>query len=570
MATITSNAPSSSRSVSLDVWETGNYNAANSTREYGWRMYGSGGTSTSWVTSGNFRAYVGGNCVVWSDGRISLYNGTTIGQGTVWVQHNNDGSKYVDMSCEAGIYTVAINAWASGGFWGSTVPRYANITTHYINNIGINRVGVSWGTDVGVDWLQYSLNGGGWTDTSGNPYYVGGLAPNTAYNIRTRVRRTDSGLWTESGYLYFTTYNNGIVTGANDFNDEQNGYMTFTNAYGGNVSALDAGLYWNGSEALSGYRAMNKSGGDYTFSLTAAERDAIQERMKNVNTMDIIYYLRTQWNGGTWYSTATKKITISNAKPVMGGFDFEDTNATTKALTGSAKKIIKGKSNLRVYNITATTLKKATKKTVIVDGVGAAWSDTYEKTLNGYAKGTISVAMTDSRDNPADAMTKAFDAFVEYFDITKGEYSALRGSNGVGEDVRVIAKGTWFNATFGSVVNALTATYRYKKAGTSTWTTGATSLTITKSGNNFTVDMNLKGDVTGGFNVSDSFDLELIFTDKLSTMTFAYTILSGTPAIAIFGSRIALCGKYDESKPDQKVQINGGLNIDGNKMIWYE
>ena len=68
MAVITTNAYES-RSLSLDVWETGNYSAANSTREYGWKLYGSG-SGSGYQTSGNFKGIVGGNQVYFSSTRI--------------------------------------------------------------------------------------------------------------------------------------------------------------------------------------------------------------------------------------------------------------------------------------------------------------------------------------------------------------------------------------------------------------------------------------------------------------------------------------------------------------------
>ena len=63
-----------------------------------------------------------------------------------------------------------------------------------------------WNADSSIDYVQYSLNGGAWVDSSGHSVSVYGLASGTDYNIRIRIRRADSGLWTESGYLYFSTF----------------------------------------------------------------------------------------------------------------------------------------------------------------------------------------------------------------------------------------------------------------------------------------------------------------------------------------------------------------------------
>ncbi len=349
------------------------------------------------------------------------------------------------------------------------------------------------------------------------------------------------------------------ITGANDFNDEQNGYMTYNNAAGNAVDQLVGALYWNGSEALSGYRDVGKTNNNYTFNLSESERNAIRSRMANTNgPMNITYYLRTLIGGNYYYSSITKNIYITNANPTMGDFKFQDVNSVTKALTGNDSIIVKGKSNVRIYEITANAFKYATKKNVIVDGVSATWSDTYEKTINGYDKNNIGVAMSDSRGNTTSIMTKTIEAakFKEYFNITKTEQSATRGNNGVGEATTFVCKGTWFNASFGAQVNTLAATYRYRKSGTSSWTTGTTAITVSKTGNNFTINQILKGDTAGGFNIENVYEVEIILTDKLSSATFALMLIAGSPAIAILGNQVCLGGKLNESS-SAKVQVKG-------------
>lgn len=102
--------------------------------------------------------------------------------------------------------TVLGNISDSGTHTVSSIPRYANFTEHYVSSYSSSSVTIRWNADSSIDWVQYSLNGGAWTDTSGLAYTISGLSSGTNYNIRTRIRRSDSGLWTESGYLYFTTF----------------------------------------------------------------------------------------------------------------------------------------------------------------------------------------------------------------------------------------------------------------------------------------------------------------------------------------------------------------------------
>lgn len=142
-----------------------------------------------------------------------------IASGTLPVTHENDGSKsiWVGASISAtGGYGVSASIGTT--FELNKIPRYANFTEHYISSTGLNSISVRWNADSGCDWLQYSLNGGNWADISGHPVYtIRGLSPNKQYSIRTRIRRSDSQLWTESGYIYGTTKDIARISSLPDF-----------------------------------------------------------------------------------------------------------------------------------------------------------------------------------------------------------------------------------------------------------------------------------------------------------------------------------------------------------------
>lgn len=167
MATITTNAYSN-RSLSLDVWETGNVDIAGNRREYGYKAYGSG-SYTGYVMSGNFYVSIGGVQVYHSSTRIQLWQGTVVCQGTIWLNHNNDGSKWVDMYCEAGIYNNAVNCRASGGFNATTVPRQANLTGATDFNDESNPT-ITYNNPAGNSVTELKA---GIYDTAGSVSYVG-------------------------------------------------------------------------------------------------------------------------------------------------------------------------------------------------------------------------------------------------------------------------------------------------------------------------------------------------------------------------------------------------------------
>lgn len=133
------------------------------------------------------------------------------GERTITITHNANGtysaSKSGSFTCTAGSSNYSLSSGsASVTVAPATIPRYANFTQHYVSRVSTSSITVYWNADAECDWLQYSINGGSWVDTAGYPEYtIYGLAENSTYNIRTKVRRKDSQLWTESGTITGTT-----------------------------------------------------------------------------------------------------------------------------------------------------------------------------------------------------------------------------------------------------------------------------------------------------------------------------------------------------------------------------
>lgn len=134
------------------------------------------------------------------------------GEKTITIYHNPDGtyseSKTGSFTCTAGTSQYSLQSGsASVTVAPATIPRYANLTQHYISRVSTSSITVYWNADASCDGLQCSLNGGGWFDVGGYPEYtLTGLAANTTYSIRTRIKRADSQLWTESETIWGTTY----------------------------------------------------------------------------------------------------------------------------------------------------------------------------------------------------------------------------------------------------------------------------------------------------------------------------------------------------------------------------
>lgn len=340
------------------------------------------------------------------------------------------------------------------------------------------------------------------------------------------------------------------LSSAPNFNDEGNPTITYSNPAGNAITSLQARIenIPNGGSVIPyvGYRDISKTGTSYTFNLTEAERNTLRSACKNSNTLAVKFVVRTIIGGIEYWSTLDRTLTIANATPTVTSATTVDVNNTTIALTGSSGTIVKGYSNLKVSNIVASAYKSATLKSVIVDDISETYTSGYAKTINKYTKNNVAIKIVDSRGNTSATLTKTL-GFVNYTPVTKGNISVARSSSGVGEGLTLTLDGTWFNGSFGAVTNTLAVSYRFKETSSSTWTTGATALTVTKNGNKFSINQAIRGDTTSGFDINKTFNLEVIFADKLSTATFSIIVSAGSPAIAIKGNKIALGGKFDDS-----------------------
>lgn len=240
--------------------------------------------------------------------------------------------------------------------------------------------------------------------------------------------------------------------------------------------------------------------------------------------------------------------TITNANPTFTDFDYADTNATTTALTGDSSIIVSRYSNVKVDVPTAkkaVAIKGATMKSYNVNGTLRPYVDSFTYTINGINATELVVYAIDSRSNQT-RVSKALNVKA-YTDLVKLTQGATR-EDGVGSQVTFDITGTYWNYSFGSVTNDVTATYRYRITGTTTWTTGLTPITLVKNGANFSFNNILRGDaVDNGFNIANGYEIEIIVSDKLTTQTFNCNISPSSPALEIYKNNVSLGGIYDEA-----------------------
>ena len=340
------------------------------------------------------------------------------------------------------------------------------------------------------------------------------------------------------------------ITKANDFNDEQNPYMEFTNPANFKVNLV---LEFAGTSIRRD--GITGSGG-YTFELTESERKLLRQKC-TANTLTVRYVVATLVDGtneSLWdWTKPDKTMTLINANPEFSNFTFKDINETTVALTGNDQNIIKGASNVEV-TIPVANKAVAKKETTMnkyrfTCGDKAddqSYSDTADVnlTINGVSNGTFTVYATDKRDNST-PVTKLANQVINYSPLTKISIDAYR-SGGVSEEVILQLEGTINVVNFGKVTNSIkTAKVKYRVAKTSEWSTEQ-DITLEVVDGKFSYNGAITGDLESkGFNISNSYEVEVIVTDELSSVTFTDTFGSGVPNIAYHKNGISVMGKYD-------------------------
>lgn len=146
------------RSITLS-WTLSSQNIEKNTSTIAWTLKGSGGTSTSWVMAGGFKAVINGTTVYSSsaDSRIKLYNGTTVASGSLTIAHNSDGTKSFSLSCEAGVYTYAVSVSASGTHTLNTIPRASSVSAANVNLNTATTISISRASSSFTHTLTYKF-----------------------------------------------------------------------------------------------------------------------------------------------------------------------------------------------------------------------------------------------------------------------------------------------------------------------------------------------------------------------------------------------------------------------------
>lgn len=268
-------------------------------------------------------------------------------------------------------------------------------------------------------------------------------------NIYTGVLKTSKGKWTLNHIDRFAT-----IESAPNFNDEENPTITYSNPAGSIVTSLQACIAsGDGSTVYVPYRDISKSGKQYTFELTDAERNTLRAATTNANSMSVRFYVRSTIGSNTDWDAITKTLSIKNPMPTLEP-DIRDSNAKTVALTGDSTILVKYHSNAAV-TIGAKAVKKATiVKQSVTCGSITAETDTV---FDAVSTNRFVFSVVDSRGNTTtDVRTSKI---VDYVPITCTLTDSIPDAAG---NMLVQARGKCFGGNFGARQNSVKVFYRYK------------------------------------------------------------------------------------------------------------
>ena len=245
------------------------------------------------------------------------------------------------------------------------------------------------------------------------------------------------------------------LTSAQDFTDESNPTVEYSNPAGAGASRLLLGIFSeDGNTSYVGYQSISKTATSYTFNLTESERNVMRNAAPNSNSLKVRFALRCVIGSVNYDDYLVKTMTIVNANPHISPV-LEELNSVVYPLTGEYGKLIRYVSKI-----------KATSNAYAVKGANL----TAETIKNGSAEATSSPAIFDNVES---------DTFVFSADDSRGFHSAKTvkqaivdyvpiscniGSNSPDTDGNFTfnVSGNYFNGNFGTTDNTLSVSYRYK------------------------------------------------------------------------------------------------------------
>ena len=448
--------------------------------------------------------------------------------------------------------------YTSGTYQLDVAPAYTSITGFSVGALSETSVRFNWSAANTVDYVWYSTNNGSsWTgvdvaDGTSGSFDVGGLAANTGYNFKIRVRRKDSQLTTDSGAYYATTYAYPYLTSVPEFTVGNSLNIGIYNPLGRSctISLIgDNGVEHNG-DTITGTTISpfnNDSWKNIWYStLPSKTQGTYKARLVcstgNVNQVSsaVKYYLDTSDSGFKPSFTANEIINV--------------VNTANTAIAGS-NKFIKNHNSLSgvIKPMTAKRSARGSYYNVSTSGLSTVKKDYSSSNINfvlgNMSTNTFNVTAVDSRGFTT-TVSKTID-LVDYNNpgVTT---SKITRQNGIGTKAVLAFTGVYTNWTGLLKTNSIKS-IRYKIGASGTWKSLPSNATLTSSNGVWTLNAVL--DDT--FATTSQYYLYLEIKDLLETVVVgAYTISTADAFIwkDLANKRIGI-----NKKPTQALDVSGNI-----------
>lgn len=431
---------------------------------------------TAYVSAKNVVLTINGtSTILVGSNATSVYEGTRLGGGNIYVTHGNDGTKQVSVAISAQFYgSNSNNSTYSGTIKMMNNPRYnLSISPGAGSEISVNRVscggvGVIGNITSGTeklckgDVLKISaLSDSGYTTStlsvnnanfiSGNQYTVNGNVSivSSAQALASRVGATNASIGSTST-ITITKYNSSY-------------YHSLRYSIGTVSGYINA----DGSSSSTEKRFIQTS---VAFTVPNSFYSQIINDQSGVCTITCTTYSSGDSNapaiGDSSSCTFTVFISQEGNLPDVNGAVI-DMNSNTYTLTGNRYKLIRYKSTARCTISASGTNgasinSKSINNTEIPNGINI-------KDYEDVSESTFVFSATDSRGYTKSITIQP--AIIEYIKLTCNP--TIYRPSPSGSEIKMSLSGDFFNGSFGAYTNSLTIKYRYKEIeGTypSTWT----------------------------------------------------------------------------------------------------
>lgn len=308
------------------------------------------------------------------------------------------------------------------------------------------------------------------------------------------------------------------ITAAPNFTDLDNPTITYSNPAGNSVTTLQASIFMpDAVTGLAYYRDISKTGTSYTFNLTEEERERLRTNCVNSKSTTVRFYVRTVLGGNNYTSFLARTLTITNANPTFDA-TYEDTNASSIAITGNNQLLIQNQSTLQINVANATAYKYATLSSITATINGVTYNGTLDGSNATIDIGTLNIAentdaivtLTDSRGYTA---TQTLNLQFLGWQLPTANITLQRQNNYYSQtDLTVDAN---YSSLDGQ--NTINIYAMYKKTTDSTYSTAVV----------------LQDNVTATLNLDNLYewDVQVVLTDRLGTTTYNLTVGKGMPII---------------------------------------